>query len=277
MPKTISFQGIEGAYSYGAVTSLYPNATPVPMPTFGRAIEAVRTGQAEAALLPFENLLAGRVSGLHGLLGEMDQFYIHREHYVTIEHCLVGLAADISQVQTVYSHPQALAQCRNYLNEHNMLAAPYSDTAAAAEYVAQKADPALAAICSATAAGLYGLNVLAKGIANQNQNMTRFLLWQQTPPAPLAETVDAVTSIYFSVKHRVNALYEVLSIFAAQNLNLLKIESYVDPGTFNHASFYLEIEANTQNPTHNAALAKAAKVCDTFINFGCYPKQRPTE
>lgn len=270
----IAFQGIAGAYSHGAVATLYPDATPQPHPSFEHAVNAVATGMADAALLPFENLLAGRVSGLHGLLSGMGKFYIHREHYVQIEHCLVGTAQSAESIQTVYSHPQALAQCQLYLTKHAMLATPYADTAAAAEYVAQKADPSLAAVASAKAAELYGLNILARDIANQHQNITRFLLWQTVAPMPLAADVPAVTSVYFSVKHRVNALYEVLSVFAEQNLNLLKIESYVAPGTFNHASFYLELEANTQNPQHRIALEKAAKVCDNFISFGCYPKQR---
>jgi len=271
----IAFQGIEGAYSHGAVAALYPEATPQPQPSFERAISAVASGMADGALLPFENILAGRVSGLHGLLSEMGQFYIHREHYVKIEHCLVGTAQTIVDVKTVYSHPQALAQCQHYLTNNGILAAPYADTAAAAQYIAQKADPSLGAISSAKAAELYGLNILARGIANQHENLTRFLLWQTVVPEPLSADVAAVTSVYFSVKNKINALYEVLSVFAEQNLNLLKIESYVAPGTFDHASFYLEIEANTQNPPHRIALEKAAKVCDTFISFGCYPKQRP--
>jgi len=270
----IAFQGIEGSYSHGAVVTHYPDATPVPQPSFGHSVRAVLNGEVDAALLPFENLLAGRVSGLHDLLGGMDKLFIHHEHYVTIDHCLVGLG-DASEIKTVYSHPQALAQCRNYLDNHDMKPAAFSDTAAAAEFVAKQGDVTCGAISSSIAAGLFGLNVLAKGIANQDQNMTRFLLWTTQKPEPLSEETEAVTSLYFSLKHRVNALYEVLTIFAESGLNLLKIESYVAPGSFTDASFYLEVEANTAKPAHREALEKAAKLCHTFIDFGCYPKQRP--
>ena len=270
----IAFQGIEGSYSHGAVCAHYPQATPVPQPSFSHSVRAVLSGDVDAALLPFENLLAGRVSGLHDLLGSMDKLFIHHEHYITIDHCLVGLGETVKQVETVYSHPQALAQCRQYLEAHNLKPVSFSDTAAAAEYVAQQGDPTLGAISSSIAARLFKLNVLAKGIANQDQNMTRFLLWRTTKPAPLSPEVEAVTSVYFSLKHRVNALYEVLTVLAEAGLNLLKIESYVAPGSFNDASFYLEIAANTANPVHRVALEKAAALCHNFIDFGCYPKER---
>ena len=264
----IVFQGEYGAFSDQMARSLFPERLTRPCLTFEEAFRKVRDKEAAYAVIPVENSLAGRVADVHHLLPR-GNLYITGEAYLPISMCLLG-QGDIKDIKEVHSHVHALPQCRQYIEKHGFKTIVHPDTAGAAKMVAEAGNPQLAAIASKIAANIYGLKILAENIQDSDQNFTRFLIFSREPVVP-SQDISCVTTLIFSVKDIPSALYEALGVFAHNNIQLTKLESYRDLH-FHTAEFLCDVEAHSLDPAFHSAMAQLTVYSD-FVNIiGTYPK-----
>ena len=250
----ISFQGIPGAYSDLACRDAFPGMATLPCLTFERAIEAVRTGTAEVAMLACENSLAGRVPDIHMLLPNSGLSIIG-EHFQRVEHCLLApRGTAIGQVRRIHSHAVALGQVRGILKELSAEPVVEADTAGAAKLVADWARPEDAAIASRLAADIYGLDVLRANVEDAAHNTTRFYVaaMQQRPPPP--DTPGLMTTFVFRVRNVPAALYKALGGFATNGVNMTRLESYMLDGQFTATQFMCDVDGHPEHPGLQRAL-----------------------
>ena len=276
--RAVAFQGAPGANSHKAALEWAPECLPLPCFAFEDALEAVKTGTAGSAIIPIENSRAGRVADIHFLLPGSG-LSIVAEHFMPIRHALMGLPrADgtLGPFEAAYSHPQALGQSREYLRANGIVPLSHADTAGAAAYVAQRGDPAIAALAPALAADLYGLAIAEPGVEDAADNTTRFVVLAQEPldPASLAGE-DALTTFVFEVRNIPAALYKVLGCFATNGVNMTKLESYHKGASFAATKFYADIIGAPGDPAVDHAFAELEFFCDDLRMFGSYRMARP--
>ena len=282
MPKRLGYLAPPGTYTEEATERYDPRADRIPFPTFKTIIEAVRVGEVDEGVTPIENSLEGAVVDTLDLLIEENTLQIKQEIMVPILHCLLikpnTLAKDIN---TIYSHPQALGQCRRFL-EHNYPNAqllPSLSTAAAVEQM-QSSDSPAAAIASQRAGDLYGAKVLEADIQDQPGNTTRFVVWAQEDHAP---TGHDKTSICFEfdeaqgtrVGETPGLLYEVVSEFAQRGISMAKIESRPAKREMGRYFFLVDLLGHRQDVALGEALENIRKVTSTLKIFGSYPRVTP--
>ena len=266
----ITFQGAPGAYSHIACTELFPNAEYIAADTFEQAMELVDTGEADYAVIPVENSNAGRVSDVHFLLPQTDLTIIG-EHFLRVEHQLLALpGAKLEDIEAAASHPQALAQCSDFLKAHQIKALSRIDTAKSCERIVEMQDKTRAAIASKLAAKIYGLNILASNIENEPNNTTRFLIMGKEKSMPKDDGSKFITSLVFKVKNIPAALYKTLGGFATNGVNITKLESYVIGGNFISAQFYIEIEAHPESREFKLALEELKFYSESIHFLGTY-------
>jgi prephenate dehydratase len=269
MKRKISFQGVLGAYSHMACAAAMPECEPLPTPDFESMIAAVQSGEAEHAMAPIDNSIAGRVADIHHLLPKSG-LYIVAEHFQPIEHCVLGVkGAKLSDIKTVTSHIHALPQCRDFIAKNKWEKFVSSDTAVAAALVAEKKDKTLCAIASKMAAELYGLDILAENIADKGSNTTRFVILSPKETRAAADK-KVMTSLVFHVKSVPAALYKALGGFAVNGVNLTKLESYSDGTDFSDAAFYAEIEAHPDSDAMKHALNELSHFSHAVKILGVY-------
>ncbi len=267
----IAFQGDFGANSDMACRSAFPYMTTLPCPTFEAAMEAVRRGRAELAMIPVENSIAGRVADLHSLLPHTN-LRIVAEHFQRVEHCLLVVpGASLKTVKSVRSHVQALAQCRGFLKKHRLTPSVHSDTAGAAREIAGLGDRTVAAIASSLAGKIYGLHVLARNVEDADHNTTRMLVFSREPAAPDWRTVPCLTAFLFRVKSRPAALYKALGGFATNGINITKLESYLSGAAFEQALFYAEVEGHVEQRPLQLALEELEFFSEELKMLGTFP------
>ncbi|PCJ61102.1 MAG: prephenate dehydratase [Rhodospirillaceae bacterium] len=248
--KTIAFQGAAGAYSDLACRTVYPDMTPLACTSFEDTFAAVEDGRASLAMLPIENSEAGRVADIHMLLPHTT-LHIVGEHFQRVRHCLLASPqATLASLKRVYSHVQALSQCRAAIRALGLVPVATIDTAAAAAEVAERGDASEAAIASELAADLYKLTVLKRDMEDAERNTTRFVLLARDAIAPEPDVPTGqdkrITSFIFSVRNVPAALYKALGGFATNGVNMLKVESYMVDGSFTSTQFYAEIEGHPE-------------------------------
>jgi len=265
----IAFQGELGAYSHVAAAAAYPGLEPLPCPSFEDAFAAVEDAQADLAMIPIENSLAGRVSDVHLLLGDTS-LAITAEHFLPIRHALLAPAgATLAGLRRVRSHPMALGQCRLRLRELGLSIAAAADTAGAAREIAALGDPREAALASPLSAQLYGLAILEADMADAPHNATRFLALAREPaPAP---TGGSMTSFVFQVRNIPAALYKALGGFATNGVNMTKLESYQLDGSFTATRFYADVEGRPEDAPLARALEELRYFASHLRVLGCYP------
>ncbi len=267
----IAYQGVPGAYSHIACNTLFPNQEYIPCDTFEIAMELVKNGDVDKAVIPVENSNAGRVSDVHFLLPEAG-LHIVGEHFMRIEHQLLAVkGAKLEDIQSAASHPQALAQCSDFLKAHSIRAVSRIDTAKSCEKIALEQDKTKAAIASKLAAEIYGLDILAANIENANNNTTRFLIMQKDEAFPVNDGGRFITSVVFVTKHIPAALYKVLGGFATNGINISKLESYLINGKFFSAQFYIEVEQHIHSRNLQYALSELKFFSEEYQILGCYP------
>lgn len=275
-PGDIAFQGVAWAFSYLAAKALFPERTLTGYPSgFQDAIEAVRNGSAAAAVIPVENTTHGRVADVHYLLPESG-LHVVGEYYLPVDLCLAGIGAR-SQVRDVYSHVHALGQCRQFMRDHDMRSHAYEDTAAAAVKMAEERDnPHQAAICSKEAALQNGLNILDEDIQDKANNTTRFVVLARQSVIPPANTRCKI-SLWFEIKNQPAALYKALGGFATEDVNVMKLESYIDTG-FNPAHFLIDIEGHPDDPRVQRGLRELEFHSKAMKMLGVYPEaEKPAQ
>ncbi len=238
-PKNVVCQGVEGAYSHQAALSFFGNVPISFAPTWKQVFEDVKHDRAQFGVLTVENTAAGSVTGVYDLILRY-RFFIVGAEAVKVEHCLAVADKNVP-VTAVVSHPQALSQCAEYIESHRLKAMEYSNTAAAAQYVAKKKPEGVAAICSKEAACQYGLFILEENVQDEKDNTTRFVVISKNPIFP--EDASKI-SLCFSLPHTPGALHTVLARFAMCGLNMTKIESRPIPGKAFEYDFYLDFTGN---------------------------------
>ncbi len=235
-------QGVPGAYSHKAALDFFSQSEIDFRPSWKEVFEEVQAGSADFGVVPVENSAAGSVSGVYDLLMKY-RFYIVGAVNVKVEHCLAARRDE--KITSVVSHPQGLSQCSEYIESHGLKQVEFSNTAAAAKYVAEEKPEHTAAICSREAALKYGLVLLDENIQNAKNNITRFVVISKEPILP--EDAGKI-SLCFSLPHSTGSLYGVLERFAVNGLNLTKIESRPIPESNFEYDFYLDFTGNIHHP-----------------------------
>ena len=247
MTLKITYQGVPGAYSHISAQNVFPDQEYVSCETFEICMNLVQNGEADYAMIPVENSNAGRVADVHFLLPKMNLFIIG-EYYLRVEHQLLAIkGAKLEDIKIASSHPQALAQCSNFLQAHGIKPVARIDTAKSCEDVKGWNDKTKAAIASKLAAEIYGLDILASNIENASNNTTRFLILSREHVIPPKTEERFVTSFIFKVKSIPAALYKALGGFATNGININKLESYLLDGNFVSAQFYVEAECHPES------------------------------
>ncbi|XP_022753778.1 arogenate dehydratase/prephenate dehydratase 6, chloroplastic-like [Durio zibethinus] len=282
----VAYQGVPGAYSEAAAGKAYPNCEAIPCDQFEVAFQAVELWIADRAVLPVENSLGGSIHRNYDLLLR-HRLHIVGEVQLPVHHCLLALPGVRKEYLTrVISHPQALAQCEHTITKLglNVTREAVDDTAGAAEYIATNNLRDTAAIASARAAELYGLQILADGIQDDSSNVTRFVMLAREPIIPRTDR-PFKTSIVFAHDKGTSVLFKVLSAFAFRNISLTKIESrphrnmpirLVDDanvGTAKHFEylFYVDFEASMAEVRAQNALAEVQEFTSFLRVLGSYP------
>jgi len=266
----VTYQGEKGAYSEMAVYKFFGSKVePVPCKDFREVFESVKTGVVPHGVVPIENSIEGSVNQNYDLFLAYD-LKVCGEVAIKLAHVLIANPnTELENVKTVYSHPQALAQCRSYLEKHKWEIIPAYDTAGSVKLIKENNLTNAAAIASEKAADLYGTKILARNIADNPSNYTRFLVLGIEDAAP---TGDDKTSIIFSAKHAPGTLYHALGEFATRNINLTRIESRPTKTTAWQYNFYLDFEGHRTEKRCAEALEALEKYAIFVKILGSYPR-----
>jgi len=266
----IAFQGLPGAYSDLACRHAHAGRTTLPCPSFEAAIEAVRDGRADLAMLPCENSLAGRVPDIHRLLPDSG-LHVVGEHFERVEHCLLApKGATVATIRRAHSHPVALGQVLKLIKELDLQAVIEADTAGAAALVAERGGLADAAIASELAAETYGLEILRRNVEDAAHNTTRFYVMSREPLRAPHEGGHWVTSFVFRVRNIPAALYKALGGFATNGVNMTKLESYMVNGEFTATQFLADVDGAPEEPGLKRALEELAFFSADLRVLGTY-------
>jgi len=263
----VGFQGEHGAYGEIAARQLTPGSAHIPCLEFADVFQGVEEGYLDLGVVPVENSLEGAVTQVNDLL-TATELKIIGETKVTVQHCLMAAAdTDYREIRQVYSHPQALAQCRGFLARNNLEARPYYDTAGAAKMLARENPNASAAIASRLCAELYDLDIIKDQIEDGPANSTRFLLLAREESTEKGQK----TSIIFVTRHEAGQLLAVLQCFADANINLTRIASIPlrdDPDNY---CFFLDFEGSEKETKIVDVLAKVEAHTAHLKRLGSYP------
>ena len=271
MTGRIAFQGEPGAYSHQACREARPGYEAMACATFEDAIEAVRKGEADLAMLPVENSTYGRVADIHHLLPSSG-LHIIDEAFVRVHINLLGVpGARLESVDSAMSHTVLLGQCRDFLRSKGIRPMIGADTAGSAQHIAELADPRQAALASELAGEIYGLNVLARHIEDQDTNTTRFLIMSREPDYKRRGSAGMITSFVFRVRNIPAALYKAMGGFATNGVNMTKLESYMVDGVFTATQFYADIEGHPDDRNVKLALEELDYFTTQLILLGVYP------
>lgn len=259
--------GKEGTYAHAASRKIFSNAEPIFCGKFRNVFEAVSKGEAEFGVIPIENSSAGSVIDVYDLMLEY-RFYICAAVDIPINHCLAALpGTTLEQIQDVYSHPQALSQCSEFLRFRDLKTVTCESTALAATKISQNNNPSLAAICSEEAAIDNGLDILLRQFQNNKNNCTRFIVISKN--LFISENAEKI-SLCFSLPHVTGSLYSTLCRFAVHGLNLTKIESRPITGKAFEYLFYLDFSGNVHNANVLNLLCALSDELSEFSFLGNY-------
>lgn len=272
MAKRLAYFGPAGTFTEAAALQYDHEAQLLPFGSIAAVAAAVAAGMAEEGVVPIENSLEGSVTDTLDLLIHESTLSIRHELVMPIEHCLlVRPGASLETVQVVYSHPQALGQCRRFIEKcfPSAQAMAALSTAAAVTEMLQSEAPA-AAIATSRAAEIYGAEILAKGIQDNPANITRFVVLapQDHPP-----TGRDKTSLCFSFEEdKPGVLYAVMGEFATRNINLAKVELRPNKEVLGRYIFLVDLEGHREDPQVKKALAGVGDKVSMIKVLGSYPR-----
>lgn len=270
MTTRVAYQGERGAYSEEALIQHFgSSAEAVPKPYLSDVFDAVEEGEVDAGLIPVENSLEGSIARSYDLLYERE-LKARGEVVLRVRHCLIANpGVPIEDVEKVYSHPQALGQCRAYLEKYGLEAIATFDTAGSVRKLKELGSRDSAAIASSRAAEIYGMSVLARGIENHTDNYTRFLvLALEDYPS----TADDKTSIAFTLVNKPGTLYGALESFAEKEINLTKFEARPRVGKPWEYVFFIDVRGHREDPELKAALSRLEETSSSVKVLGSYPR-----
>ena len=270
----VVYQGEPGCYSEEAAVGFFgPEVSSRGLAWFPDVFAALERGEADYAVLPVENSSTGSIRQVYDLLAQYN-YYVVGECQVKVEHCLMALpGVALEDIQTVYSHEQGLMQCERYLDAHlGWRRVPTLDTAGSAKQVAESGDRTAAAICSRRAAQIYGLHILAEGVNYNAMNHTRFVV--VSPVLELRPGRNKISAV-FRLPHQSGSLHEILTVFAVQGLNLLKIESRPIPGRGWEYLFFLDFTGDLAAPEMDGVLHELGQLAAEFRILGNFRGYEP--
>jgi chorismate mutase/prephenate dehydratase len=265
----VVYQGVEGAYAHLALASYFgEEVDQFHVDTWRDAMEAIKNGEADYGVLPFENSSAGIIAENYDLLREYG-YYIVGEQKIKVNHCILGLpGAELSKIRKIYSHPQALAQCSKLLDANRQWEAiSIPNTAMAAKKVQDDGDVTQAAIASSMTSKLYGLEILSEGIQNDSTNETRFIIVSRKNEYVAG---SEKISICVRLRHRSGSLYHALSHFIYNGLNMTSIESRPLPGKNWEYQFFIDFDGNLEDAAVQNALRGLKEETRDLKIFGNY-------
>lgn len=264
----IAFQGERGAYSEMAIMQNFPRSTPIPLKTFHDVFETVKNNVNEIAVVPIENSIEGSVSETYDLLLQ-DKIFVSGEIFQRINHCLI-VNKNCKKIINVYSHHQALGQCRNYIQSKKLEPIPAFDTAGAVKFIKENNMMESAAIASRRAAAIYEMEIFEEGIEDKKNNFTRFfVISKQSVDKPSGKDR---TSIIFAIKHQPGSLYNILKEFSLESINLTRIESRPTKETPWEYYFYVDFEGHFRDEKVMFTLNRIKSQTKFFKLLGSYRK-----
>jgi prephenate dehydratase len=265
---TVAFQGESGAYSEEALIQYFgEDVTTLPCHAFEHLFAAVESGKADFAVLPVENSTAGSINKSFDLLLDHD-VKVHGEILLRVRHCLLALPGQVKKIREVRSHPQALAQCEEFLNRNNYIAVPWYDTAGSAKELAANPAKGVGVIASKLCAKKYGLEIVQEGVEDLRNNYTRFFVIG-LGDAEIGGT--AKTSLVFAVPNTPGSLLQALNEFANRQINLTKLESRPRRNRPWQYVFYLDFDGHWQDPPAREALIQLLSRAAFVKLLGSYP------
>jgi len=265
----IAYQGDPGSYSYEAMHKTFgDDITYEKKDFFSDVFEAVSKGSFTYGIIPFENSTTGGVYEVFDLLNIYENCYIVGETFVEVNHNLMAIkGAKISDIKKVYSHPQALDQCKQYIRKMNFEECPYRNTATSAKLVGEMNDKTCAAIANHMAAQIYNLEILDATINNYSNNITKFIIIKNTPTYD--ENSNKISLIMIT-SHSPGSLYDALGCFAKNNINIIKLESRPVKNIPWQYSFYVDIEGNLKDQNILQSLKELKTTCPKIRILGNY-------
>jgi prephenate dehydratase len=267
----IAFQGEPGANSHIAIVEAYPDAEPLPCPTFEDALAAISSREADLGMIPIENSVAGRVADIHHLLPGSGLFIVG-EWFLPVRHQLMAIRGTrLADIKSVESHVHALGQCRRIIRKLGVKSIVAADTAGSARDISERGDKSVAAIASRLAAQIYGLDILAEDIEDEAHNTTRFVVLAREAKWATPEAGPLVTTFVFRVRNLPAALYKALGGFATNGVNMTKLESYMVDGEFSATQFYADVDGHPEDRGLAFALEELKFFSREFRIIGVYP------
>jgi prephenate dehydratase len=269
--RRVAFQGELGAFGNQAAREALPHCEAIPKQSFEDAVDAVRSGDTDLAIIPIENSIHGRIADIHHLLPDAG-LYIVGEHFLPIHLQLLGRkGAKLSDIKTVLSQGPALGQCRKLVRELNLKTQDWYDTAGSALRVSQMDDKSVAAVASKLAGEMYGLDVLRADVEDEHHNTTRFLIMAREPDDAPNDGTPTITTFVFRVRNVPAALYKAMGGFATNGINMTKLESYQLGGTFHATQFYADIEGHPEDRLVRLAMEELRFFTSKLTILGVYP------
>ena len=269
--RRIAYQGEPGANSHLVCREHYPDWEALACASFEDVFAAVEGGEADLAMIPIDNSIAGRVADIHHFL-PTSPLHIVAEHFLRIRfHLMAVPGASLETITTAHSHVHALGQCRKIIREHGLTPIISGDTAGAAREVAEAGDPTQVAIAPPLAAEIYGLQILAEDVEDEDHNTTRFVVLSRDFVQAPAGSGPVVTSFIFNVRNIPAALYKSLGGFATNGVNMTKLESYMVDGSFTGTQFLAEVDGHPDDVGLAHALEELAFFSTDVKMIGVYP------
>lgn len=268
----IAFQGERGAYSEMASLQHFSTAIElIPCKTLSDVFEIIENDQVDYAVVPIENSIEGSVNETYDLLVNTKKM-VCNEIYFRVVHCLISYNdSDLSKIKAVYSHPQALGQCRNFLQKNSITPIPFYDTAGSVKMLKEFPIENAGAIASERAAETYDMKIIEKGIEDNKNNYTRFIVLAGKDAEP---TGNDKTLAIFSTKHVPGALYKVIGEFASRNINLTMIVSRPTKEKPWEYNFYVDFEGHRKDEKVRECLEQLKDNTEFLKVLGSYPKSK---
>ena len=268
----VAFQGERGAFSEDAVITFFTDAVLFPCRYLSDVFEAVRENEVDFGMVPVENSQAGSINDTYDLLLSYP-LNIFGEVNLRISHCLMALPGEsLDGINTVYSHPQAIAQCQEFLRKVDAEVIPIYDTAGSAKRIKEESLKGYAAVASWRAAQIYGLEILAEKIETNVNNYTKFFVISRQQAEPTQPTLKSKTSLVFAAKNIPGALYAGLGAFATRDINLIKLESRPSKDKPWEYIFYADFEGHISDRVCQEAIAELEQKASFIKILGSYPR-----
>ncbi len=267
----VAYSGVEGAFAQIAAKKIFPEGSAITYPSFAEAYQAVVSGDCDAAVLPIENSYTGEIGQVVDLMfnGEL---YVNGVYDLSVTQNLLGMPdADMEDIKTVISHPQALGQCQGYIRRHGFEIRTSSNTALAARTVLEEGDRSVAAIASDQTADLYGLKILDHDINEEKVNITRFAVFSRVDHIPSVEGKDnSAFILFFTVNDEAGALAKAINVIGAYDFNMRMLRSRPMKNLTWHYYFYVEVEGDDQTANGRQMLNALRHICPVLKVAGRY-------